>query len=100
MQVDDYAEEDRREVKPPIELESATWARGGTLDWWVRERREWLVGYAVQMGAKDGSRRLIFVRSDRRGLLTRSRNRAALASGAAGFSYSHRPSRAASETTT
>ena len=36
-----YAEADRREVNPPIEVESATWSLGGTLDWWVRERREW-----------------------------------------------------------
>jgi hypothetical protein len=42
MQVDDCAEADRREVDPPIEVEAATWALGGTLDWWVRERREWL----------------------------------------------------------
>ncbi|HLM20056.1 MAG TPA: hypothetical protein VK390_00850 [Propionibacteriaceae bacterium] len=45
-----YAEADRREVNPPIEVESATWSSGGTLDWssggtldwWVKERREWL----------------------------------------------------------
>jgi hypothetical protein len=36
-----YAEADRREVNPPIEVESATWSLGGTLDRWVRERREW-----------------------------------------------------------
>jgi hypothetical protein len=36
-----YAEADRREVDPPIEVESATWSTGGTLDWWVKERREW-----------------------------------------------------------
>ena len=36
-----YAEADRREVNPPIEVESATWPLGGTLDWWVRERSEW-----------------------------------------------------------
>jgi hypothetical protein len=33
--------EDRREVDPPIEVESATWASAGALDWWVKERREW-----------------------------------------------------------
>jgi hypothetical protein len=32
-----YSEADSREVNPPVEVESA----GGTLDWWVRERREW-----------------------------------------------------------
>ena len=41
MQVNDYSEADRREVNPPIEVESATWSSGGTLDWWVKERREW-----------------------------------------------------------
>ena len=35
-----YGEADRREVNPPLEVESA-WSAGGTLDWWVRERREW-----------------------------------------------------------
>jgi hypothetical protein len=34
--------EDRREVNPPIEVESATWSAGGTLDWWVKERQEWM----------------------------------------------------------
>jgi hypothetical protein len=33
--------EDRREVNPPIEGESANWSAGGTLDWWVKERQEW-----------------------------------------------------------
>jgi hypothetical protein len=32
-----YGEADRRQVDPPVQVESA----GGTLDWWVRERREW-----------------------------------------------------------
>jgi hypothetical protein len=36
-----YAEADRREANPPIEVESATWSAAGQLDWWVRERREW-----------------------------------------------------------
>jgi len=36
-----YGEADRREVDPPIQVESATWSPGGQLDWWVRERREW-----------------------------------------------------------
>ena len=34
--------EDRREVNPPIEVESASWSAGGTLDWWVKERQQWL----------------------------------------------------------
>jgi hypothetical protein len=37
----EYGEADRREVDPPIEMESATWSAGGQLDWWVKERREW-----------------------------------------------------------
>jgi hypothetical protein len=41
MQVDYYAEADRREVNPPVEVESAIWSAGDTLDWWVKERREW-----------------------------------------------------------
>ncbi len=31
---------DRREVDPPIEVESATWSAGGQLDWWVKERQQ------------------------------------------------------------
>jgi hypothetical protein len=42
MEVDDYADADRREVDPPIEVESATWSAVGTLDWWVEERQQWL----------------------------------------------------------
>jgi hypothetical protein len=36
-----FAEADRREVDPPIEVETATWSLGGQLDWWVKERQEW-----------------------------------------------------------
>ena len=32
---------DRREVRPPIPVESATWASAGELDYWVRDRSEW-----------------------------------------------------------
>ena len=42
MQVDDYAEPDRREVNPPVEVESATWSAEGTFDWRVKERQQWL----------------------------------------------------------
>ena len=35
-------EADRRDVDPPIQVESATWSPGGQLDWWVKERQEWL----------------------------------------------------------
>jgi hypothetical protein len=42
MKVDDYDESDRREIDPPIEVESATWSAAGTRDWWVKERQQWL----------------------------------------------------------
>jgi hypothetical protein len=32
---------DRREVDPPIQVETATWSPGGQLDWWVKERQQW-----------------------------------------------------------
>ena len=35
------AEADRREVDPPIQVETATWSKAGQLDWWVKERQEW-----------------------------------------------------------
>jgi hypothetical protein len=37
-----YGEADRREVDPPIQVQSATWFAGGTLDRWVKERRKWI----------------------------------------------------------
>jgi hypothetical protein len=37
-----YGEADRREVDPPVEVEVATWSAAGTLDWWVKERQQWL----------------------------------------------------------
>jgi hypothetical protein len=37
-----YAEADRREVNPPIQVDSATWSPGGTLDWWVKDRGKWM----------------------------------------------------------
>jgi hypothetical protein len=56
-----YAEADRREVDPAIEVETATWSAGGTLDWWVKKRREWF----GRVRGKDGRQRwielLIFV---------------------------------------
>ena len=41
---DQYGERDqaeRREVQPPIAVESATWSAAGELDYWVKERFEW-----------------------------------------------------------
>jgi hypothetical protein len=46
---------DRREVNPPIEVESATWSPGGTLDWWVKERLEWF----GRVRGEDGRQRWI-----------------------------------------
>jgi hypothetical protein len=60
MQVDDYAEADRREVHPPIEVESATWSAGGPLDWWVKERQQCWAVCAVPTGVRSGSEQLIF----------------------------------------
>jgi hypothetical protein len=50
---DEKDPEDRREVNPPIEVESATWSAGGTLDWWVAS--------AVSTDINGGSKLLIFV---------------------------------------
>jgi hypothetical protein len=58
MQVDDYAEADRREVNPPIEVEAATWAPGGQLDWWVKEQRPRTEWYGRVRGP-DGRQRWI-----------------------------------------
>jgi hypothetical protein len=56
-----YGEADRREVDPPIEVESATWSAGGTLDWWVRGAGSGSDGCAVQTVVNGGSKLLIFV---------------------------------------
>jgi hypothetical protein len=37
-----HPEADRREVDPPIQVETATWSKAGRLDWWVKERQQWL----------------------------------------------------------
>jgi hypothetical protein len=39
----------------------ATWSTAGQLDWWVKERQEWLGRYAVQTAVNAGSGLLIFV---------------------------------------
>jgi hypothetical protein len=36
-----YSAADRREVDPPIAVETATWSNAVQLDWWVKERQEW-----------------------------------------------------------
>jgi hypothetical protein len=40
--VQQFAEADRREVDPPIQVEAATWSNAGQLDWWVKERGKWM----------------------------------------------------------
>ena len=55
-----YGEPDRREVDPPIEVETATWSAGGTLDRWVKERQQWMGRVRVQMVVNGGSKLLIF----------------------------------------
>jgi hypothetical protein len=39
--VQHLAEADRREVNPPVQVETATWSSGGGPDWWVKERQQW-----------------------------------------------------------
>jgi hypothetical protein len=55
-----YGEADRREVDPPIEVESATWSAGGQLHWWVKERQEWW-GRVPGQDGHQGSEPSIFV---------------------------------------
>jgi len=31
------AEADRREIDPPVQVDTATWSNAGRLDWWVKE---------------------------------------------------------------
>jgi hypothetical protein len=49
------AEADRREVDPPIQVDAAAWSAGGTLDWWVKERQQWM----GRVRGKDGKQRWI-----------------------------------------
>jgi hypothetical protein len=53
--VQHLAEADRREVEPPIQVETATWSGAGQLDWWVKERQEWL----GRLRGADGRQRWI-----------------------------------------
>jgi hypothetical protein len=46
---------DRREVDPPIPVEMATWSSAGQLDWWVKERQQWL----GRVRSADGRQRWI-----------------------------------------
>jgi hypothetical protein len=40
--IDQLRPEDRREVDPPIEVQVATWSAAGQLDWWIKERQQWI----------------------------------------------------------
>ena len=68
LDLTEYVDADQSEVNPPIEVEAATWAAAGQLDWWVRERKEgfgrvrgpdgrqrWIK--AVDLRLKEGSQR-------------------------------------------
>jgi hypothetical protein len=48
-------EADRREIDPPIQVETAMWSKAGQPDWWVKERREWWDG----VRGADGRQRWI-----------------------------------------
>jgi hypothetical protein len=50
-----YGEADRREVDPPVEVQAATWSAAGQLDWWVKERQQWL----GRVRGPDGRRRWV-----------------------------------------
>jgi hypothetical protein len=64
-EVQQRAETDRREVNPPTQVQRAILSIAGELEWWVRERQEWWVGYAVATVVSGGSELLIFVRPKR-----------------------------------
>ena len=53
--VEGHTEADRREVDPPIQVDTATWSKAGQLDWWVKERQEWL----GRVRGADGKQRWI-----------------------------------------
>jgi hypothetical protein len=42
------------EKSTAIEVETARWSKAGQLDWWLKERREWWVAYAVQTPVGGG----------------------------------------------
>jgi hypothetical protein len=39
--LEQIAATDRREVDPPIHVETAMWSTAGQLDWWVKDQQEW-----------------------------------------------------------
>jgi hypothetical protein len=50
-----YSEADGRAVDPPIPVDAATWSKAGQLDWWVKERQQWL----SRVRGADGKQRWI-----------------------------------------
>jgi hypothetical protein len=60
-----YDEANRREVDPPIEVQSATWIAGGQLDWWVKERQLWLGRVRGPDGRQKWIKAVIFVQPKR-----------------------------------
>ena len=57
------SEADRLEVQPPIEVEAATWTAAGTLDFWVKEEREWWGRVRGQVGHQNWIRASVLRRS-------------------------------------
>jgi hypothetical protein len=60
--LEQLAATDRRELDPPIEVETATWSSAGQLDLWVKNGSNGGDGYAVRTAVNGGSELLIFVR--------------------------------------
>src|SRR5215207_10096027 len=54
-------EKHRRQVSPPIQVESATWTAAGKLDYWVRDGSVWWAVSAGPMVTTSGSKLLLFV---------------------------------------
>ena len=48
--------DERREVRPPLDVETATWATAGSLDYWYASAASGGDGYADPMGVRCGSR--------------------------------------------
>ena len=57
---------DRREVEPPIQVDTATWSKDGQLDWWGQSAESGSVGYGAKTVVNGGSELLIFDRPGRR----------------------------------
>jgi hypothetical protein len=67
--VQQRGEADRREVDPPVEVETAKWAPGGQLDWWVmrsprRSRRSQLEIPERDMNGRRGALHLLELYDD------------------------------------